>query len=116
MQLEKACRQRIKSHAFAGNIRELQNIIEHLSIVTEGLAKEKDVVQALQHVMGLGEYAALPEKTSELIDGESLSMAVKRFESKLVQRAIERAGSKRKAAELLGVDIATVVRKSRNQS
>jgi transcriptional regulator with PAS, ATPase and Fis domain len=37
---------------------------------------------------------------------------VKRFEGRLIRNAIARTGSKRKAAKLLGVDIATIVRKS----
>jgi len=42
-----------------------------------------------------------------------LKDVVRRYESHVVEDAIRRTGSKRKAAELLGVDIATIVRKSR---
>jgi transcriptional regulator with PAS, ATPase and Fis domain len=47
------------------------------------------------------------------LPAEPLREAVRRFEARVIRETIQRAGSKRKAAELLGVDIATIVRKSR---
>jgi transcriptional regulator with PAS, ATPase and Fis domain len=54
-----------------------------------------------------------PAGEPEVGDRRQLKDVVRRFESHVVQDAIRRTGSKRKAAELLGVDIATIVRKSR---
>jgi len=46
--------------------------------------------------------------------GFDLREVVREYEVWLIEQTIQRAGSKRKAAELLGVDIATIVRKSRS--
>ncbi|MDR2678447.1 MAG: hypothetical protein LBB51_03305, partial [Zoogloeaceae bacterium] len=49
--------------------------------------------------------------TTDLPTGFSLREAVRQYEITLIDAAIQQTGSKRKAAERLGVDIATVVRK-----
>ncbi|OGA74931.1 MAG: hypothetical protein A3G81_18995 [Betaproteobacteria bacterium RIFCSPLOWO2_12_FULL_65_14] len=45
-----------------------------------------------------------------------LKAAVRQYESRLIDATIQRTGRKRKAADFLGVDIATVVRKSKCDS
>lgn len=115
LRLDRVCRQMLRAHDYPGNVRELQNLIEHLSVVCEGTARAGDLSEALEQVSGPGNAAprhASAEARSPP-PGEPLHEAVRRYESRLVREAIVRAGSKRKAAELLGVDIATIVRKSR---
>jgi DNA-binding NtrC family response regulator len=127
LKLDPTCRASIRAHPFPGNIRELQNLIEHLAVVAEGVVKEHHIQEALQNVgnpmsVPQPEMATAPPLVSATKPvseekpscGEPLRHAVKRYEERLIRDAIAQTGSKRKAAELLGVDIATVVRKSRD--
>jgi len=116
LRLDRTCRARLSSYGFPGNIRELQNLIEHLAVVAAGAVNEQDIMEALNHLgessPAVGPGVPAPRKTSA--GREPLRISVRRYESGLIRDAITQTGSKRKAAELLGVDIATVVRKSRN--
>lgn len=106
-------RRRLGSYAFPGNVRELQNLIEHLAVTCDGDVSAKDVERALAEC-GNARGASPPADADAQAGAPGpLKAAVRRYESRLIREAIRRAGSKRKAAELLGVDIATVVRKSR---
>jgi transcriptional regulator with PAS, ATPase and Fis domain len=111
LRLDRACRQRLRGYGFPGNIRELQNLIEHLAVVCDGAVKERDILEALPHL-----NLSIPKGERPLAgdppEGEPLWRSVKRFEGKLIHDAIARTGSKRKAAKMLGVNIATIVRKS----
>jgi PAS domain S-box-containing protein len=113
LRLDRPSRARLQAYGFPGNIRELQNLIEHLAVVTEGPVKESEIAEALYLVSGSAP-AQLPEVAEKVTAAEPLWRAVKRYEGRLIREAIAQTGSKRKAAELLGVDIATVVRKSRD--
>jgi transcriptional regulator with PAS, ATPase and Fis domain len=139
---------RLIEYDYPGNIREMQNIIEHLAVMCDGLAGEDhlpaSVLSATSKAIAAPQrsgingaplpFSCLPESmpspvlglpaiadpTSFLAapsNGEfpvaSLKDEVRRYEKYLVREAVRRAGSKRKAAELLSVDIATVVRKTR---
>ena len=114
LRLDRSCRQRLRSYGFPGNIRELQNLLEHFAVVCEGVVREQDVVGALSHSKAPAAKAAAAP-IDERVDGEPLARSVRRYESRLIQDAIARAGSKRAAARLLGVNIATIVRKSLNR-
>ena len=110
LRLNRACRQRLRGYGFPGNIRELQNLIEHLAVVCDGAVRERDILEAIPHLT-----LSIPKDERPLGDppeGEPLWRSVKRFEGRLIRDAIVRTGSKRKAAKLLGVNIATIVRKS----
>jgi PAS domain S-box-containing protein len=109
-------RRRLLAHDYPGNVRELQNLVEHLAVVCDRVVAVGDVQEALYGSQNAGELDARPLPPAgepEVGDRRQLKDVVRRFESHVVQDAIRRAGSKRKAAELLGVDIATIVRKSR---
>jgi transcriptional regulator with PAS, ATPase and Fis domain len=117
LRLDRSCRQRLRGHRFPGNIRELQNLIEYLAVVCDGSVRERDIIEALPriNVPQINGASSMNVPISrEVPEGESLSRSVERFEEQLVRDAIARTGSKRKAAKVLGVNIATVVRKSRN--
>jgi transcriptional regulator with PAS, ATPase and Fis domain len=113
MRMDRSCRQYLRSYEFPGNVRELENLIEHLAVVCDGPVREKDIGEAISNTQA-DSHRPATIAACHPVDGESLSQSVKRFEDRLIQDAIARTGSKRKAAELLGVNIATVVRKSRN--
>lgn len=122
LRIDDACRQRLMSYPFPGNIRELQNIIEYLSVVCE----ETATINALpKHQMDFGDPVAgfdpctfrahglEEDAASRFAAGFDLRLAVRDYEKELIQSAIHQAGSKRGAAKLLNVDIATIVRKSK---
>lgn len=93
------------SYGWPGNIRELQNVIENLVIMTDGERIE---------------YNSLPAqiKGAQRIDSMitidkimPLKDAVESIEQEMIQRALEKYGNTRAAAKALGVNQSTVVRK-----
>jgi transcriptional regulator with PAS, ATPase and Fis domain len=120
--LDPGCRRHLYEYAYPGNVRELQNIIEYLGVVCDQVATEADLPLAQrQHPAGGSsgpEAARMPQMpdSADFPAGFSLRETVKHYESSLIDAAIQKTGSKRKAADLLGVDIATIVRKSRAQT
>ncbi|MCO8324318.1 sigma 54-interacting transcriptional regulator [Burkholderia cenocepacia] len=122
LQLTKACREKLRQYAFPGNIRELQNLIEYLSVACESTASEEDLPLEASasgpfdggEPLGIGQHVLTVDIVDESETSElSLKALVRRYESKVIEDAIRRCGSKRKAAELLQTDIATISRKSR---
>jgi transcriptional regulator with PAS, ATPase and Fis domain len=109
LKLDRACRQMLRLHTFPGNVRELQNVIEHLAVVCGATVRQDDVRGAIDR----GPEPDLGGPAFVADSGEALRVAVRRYEGRLILDAIARTGSKRKAAEMLGVDVATVIRKSR---
>lgn len=110
--LSAKCRAEILGSTFPGNLRELRSLVEYLDIVVDEIAE-------LEHLSpDVFETAAQQEETSfEVLESEasdaSLKDQVARFEQSLIERAIERHGSKREASRHLGVDIATLIRKQK---
>jgi transcriptional regulator with PAS, ATPase and Fis domain len=102
------CRKHLMAYSYPGNIRELQNIIQQISVVAAGRADASHLPEAV-----LLRHAA---QTAQLDDGGSLKARVRAYERQLIVAAIGRLGSKRKAAEALGVDIGTIVRKTQEKN
>lgn len=125
LQLTKGCRDKLRSYNFPGNIRELQNLVEYLSVACETTATEDDLLLEVPEEVALdggnmlvtGRGASTDDVSDEeAATGLGLKALVRRYESKVIEDAIRRGGSKRKAAELLQTDIATISRKSRSSS
>jgi transcriptional regulator with PAS, ATPase and Fis domain len=118
LKLDSICRQVLKANPMPGNIRQLQNVLEHLAVVCAKTVRHADLQEALAHVsLDAGpEEKTFSDSYSAHWQGESLGHAVRKFETEIIRDAIARTGSKRKAAALLGVDIATISRKSRRSS
>lgn len=121
MAIDPTCRRRLQNYTYPGNVRELQNIVEHLAVVCDRVALESDLPleqMDLSEPRGADPATAPATEIFGAVDfatGFDLREAVKSYESALIEVAIQKTGSKRKAAELLSVDIATVVRKSKAQ-
>lgn len=127
--ITKRCRQFLGTYRFPGNIRELENALQHMAILCDGVMDMEHLpVSALEAAkkenVASDDFIGEPRKTQpdDLVEPTSeapaeeagtLKEIVKQFEHELVIKAIHQQGSKRKAAKALGVDIATIVRKSR---
>ena len=109
-------RRRLIDYRWPGNVRELLNVVQQLSIFHDENADLDGMLSELLQPISTsqepqaGEFGPSPLPWSE---GEvDLREAVRRFERRIIDRAIEVHGSKRAAARALGVDIGTIVRKT----
>ena len=119
LQLTDACRAALLNYDYPGNVRELQNIVEYISVVADGIADLAHLPSRVcqssdQHQAFLLSHPVHGEQVdSQNLQQGSLKEIVRKYEHGIVAAAISRYGSKRKAAEILQTDIATIVRKSR---
>ncbi|TYP57863.1 sigma-54 interaction domain-containing protein [Thermosediminibacter litoriperuensis] len=94
-------------YSWPGNVRELENVIERLVVISEdNYITKKDLPVELLN----GEETNKSEGVyvSEIMPLKKASALV---EYQLIKRAIEKGGSTYKAAEILGVDQSTIIRK-----
>lgn len=95
---------RLKDYQWPGNLRELRNAIERAAILARGVQIEPDDLptrQTSSEEQGDGSVAIVP--------GENFSIAD--LESEHIRLILERAESLQQAAEVLGIDSATLYRK-----
>ena len=97
----------LQNYRWPGNIRELENLLERIVVTNSGGIITRDVVYAALNPDGGRTH--LSENT-----GGTLRDQVAEFERELILRTVEREGSLRKAAKVLGVDHSTLVKKCRN--
>lgn len=113
---------RLRAYHYPGNIRELWNLMQQISVLGD---EEDDLPRRLR---ALGDVTAPPaslaaekpakdpetEPDSEAAtEGATLRETVAAYELRIIEEAIRIHGSKRKAAAALGVDIGTISRKTR---
>lgn len=97
----------LMEYPWPGNVRELQNLVERLVVLSrEPLITLDQVPQ--QYKTDYQQPQQLKLQVSGVVP---LKEAVQELESKLIQRALRKYKTTRKAAEALGVDQSTVVRK-----
>ena len=106
LRLSTSCRERLATYAFPGNVRELFNVLQQLSVVVEETA-EACHLPFSDTPLRRRQSPATPQ-----LPPADLKHQVRSFERGIIERAIAEHGSKRKAAEALGVDIGTIVRKT----
>ncbi len=94
----------LEQYEWPGNVRELENIIERLVIMSE----ERQIIS---HNLPTYILDSLDAKTS--LELKPLKEAVALLEKKMISDAIKKHGSIRKAAEKLGVDHSTLVKKQK---
>ena len=89
----------LRKHPFRGNVRELQHLIEMLTLMVE------EEVILPDHLPGTFRASEAPASAGVALDGLSLTEAVTRYEKELLRKAIEKSGGvKARAAESLGLD------------
>ncbi|MDQ7092594.1 sigma 54-interacting transcriptional regulator [Desulfosporosinus sp. PR] len=94
------------SYSWPGNVRELENLTERLVVTSPG----EEICQEQ-----LPEELKRELELTEVVGCESINLkkATESLEKRLLQQALERFGSTRKAAAALGVAQPTVVRKAK---
>ena len=109
---------RLLSHSYPGNIRELENIIEHAVAMAESeMIKEEDLPADLRkngaapatvnNATGAGSEGATSAAEVEWMEAGSsnLDAELEAIEKRLLEEALRRAGGVRKrAAEILGIN------------
>ncbi|MDO4719936.1 MAG: sigma 54-interacting transcriptional regulator [Peptostreptococcaceae bacterium] len=90
-----------QNYTWPGNIRQLSNHIEQLFIMSES-----NLLSANEN-----DYFGVDIAQTLSKDNWNLKEAVSKLEAELVRRSFERCGNVKDAAELLGVDASTFVRK-----
>ena len=100
---------RLAEYSWPGNVRELQNIVERMVVLT----REDEIL--LENIPPQIKPLVNAERRFhvEVTDVIPLKEALFRVEKKLILKALQQYGTTRRAAEALGVDQSTVVRKYR---
>ncbi|MDR3073904.1 MAG: sigma 54-interacting transcriptional regulator [Deltaproteobacteria bacterium] len=98
---------RLLDYAWPGNVRELENIMERLVVTSSGRVITQDDLPSFLRDQENG--AATPLALS----GKTLKTILEEVEEKLLREAIARHKTTRRAAEALGIDQSSVVRKAR---
>lgn len=94
------------THDWPGNIRELENLIERMVVVTP----DREIrLENLPAHMTVNSGAGPRSRYA----GTSLKAALAEFEKTIISRVLSEQGSTRKAARILGVNQSTIVRKAR---
>lgn len=101
LQLSDSLLQRLKAYRYPGNIRELANLLQQISVLGDD---EQELPRRLENPL------QLPISTTDSTG--TLRARVAAIEADIIAAAIKEHGSKRKAATALGVDIGTIVRKT----
>jgi len=97
----------IKTHDWPGNIRALENAIEHAVLLSEG-----PMIQFEDLPAKVRESSRRVAKSSRPLpeSGIDLRSAVESYENNLIRQALDRAsGNKNRAAQLLGLNRTTLV-------
>lgn len=118
--LSTECRQRLMNYSYPGNIRELVNIFERLAVLAENEAYASHLPPEL-----LGLITPLSVRCSKTnscgVEKETVHVStqdqihlkaqVQQFERELILQTVKTQGNKSKAAQHLGIDIGTLIRK-----
>lgn len=111
LRLHEDFRQCLMSYDYPGNIRELTNILEQAATTADDEARVEHFTASVStlHARPASSAPALASRA----EATGLKDLVQEFEAWVLGKAIAEHGSKRSAAKALGIDIATLVRKTR---
>lgn len=111
----------MKRYAWPGNIRELENVMEYMVLVSSGIGYiEDDVLKGLLNIAEEARAAArplpgpppdAPVPPEELEQGVDFAQAVADFEKRLLEQAIRSSANLREAGRKLNLNASTVSRK-----
>ena len=99
-----------------GNIRELRNVIERAFIMSNGEEIQAEDLSIMDHGTLHAPQAIQPDGSLEQEEAAkvgSFHQQVERFEASLIFRALKETGSLRKAARMLQMDPATLLRRKK---
>lgn len=95
----------LQNYKWPGNVRELENFIERVVVISlKNIIEENDIALLLgieKHDLNLG----------TLQDNLNIKQAVLELEKNIITKAIKKYGSTRKAAEHIGINQSTIVKK-----
>ena len=104
--------ERIRTYRFPGNIRELANILQRAAAAADDVARAEHFIAP--SVMENPDPPVRPAANQgEPAAAAGFKELVQAFETWLLEKSIAENGSKRSAAKALGIDIATLVRKTK---
>lgn len=99
----KAALDKLKAYRWPGNIRELENVIEHLSVIGP---------DQMINEMDLPEKIRTPQPESFVSDKPKATPTLEEMERAYISWVVEQVnGSKKEASKILGVDPSTLYRK-----
>lgn len=96
----------MKRYRWPGNIRELENVIEYLTICSSGMGSIN--TEMLENLLGVDSTISIDAADSEEV---SLARSTEQHEIARIVNALERSHNLREAGKLLGVNASTVSRK-----
>jgi transcriptional regulator with GAF, ATPase, and Fis domain len=107
---------------YPGNLREMKSVVDYIDIVAADVASPEHLPPSFSRVQNATAdqlpTATAPQTAMPEIEpaGRTLKDMARAFEERIINEALDRLGSKRAAAKELGVDIATIVRKTNRPS
>ncbi len=110
--LSSSAMRRLLAHTFPGNIRELENIIEHAVALAESdTIREDDLPLDMRNGTPSGVVSSVVERPTGTdvdwmqVGSSNLDKELEAIERRLLEEALRRAGGvRKKAAEILGIN------------
>ncbi|MCG8477554.1 MAG: sigma 54-interacting transcriptional regulator [Spirochaetales bacterium] len=103
----------LQEYPWPGNIRELRNFIEKTVVFSDDEPMSAEAARTgLSSTAGF-DISPIPESTTLAATSGTLKERLREYERTIVQRTVEAAATLREAADDLGIDLSTLMRKKR---